>query len=1137
MLKNLFNKILIFLVVFSLFASPFFYFYPQKAEANEITKTTQNILAGAASTIAGCYAASFLGNLGKKAASTVISTASVPVSDSGVKIEVSASTVKECALDGMLNVFKKEILEQMINATTDWINGGFDGSPKFVENFDDFFADTVSEVVGSYIQGSGLKFLCQPFQINLKYALYARFTQPRRKEGQCTLEKIEKNIDKAVKDLQNYYSWRKFITITTDSNSNVFGAYFQASRDIQRAIGRENTKKLRDANRGKGFMSWKTCKDVKQADGTVKPDCTIATPGSIIVSQTDKVLGTDLQELQLADEFDELVAALVGALLGNVLGDKGLISMKDNFLDSSGNRERREAYFEKLKSNLRAGYSIKKYNIAIDILRAAQKTVENSRPYFNRARECWQALDDYVKGPNGDQDNPIYVYTGNYRTKKKESAFGSERSWTYFYYRFKDGLTTKYVQDLQKMNDDAIELVKELEDEIKELERQKSVVAKIIEVFKSNASFAEISKMLKEANLQEINVQNYLMKKEQIDNEYKTLINGDGGGYGSNVLTGGAYGANVFCKNNTYSFSDNPNLAGNNFMIKNTRTASKGNIFSLHDSGFLPNFGNSNNSDFTFGKTMSYIWLGRLPGEHSRGTKVEKSKKNYLVEVRNYFDQTLFNLKRTVGYETPDIAAVFGKVDKGLLRDVEKEFAYAKTAYEKVKLIKQSLSNVESAYRMAKEQLEKIQAQQDKIPTIAKDNDGNYLYETENDYLSSIKAKYIAKVRKENGLEDGENWPEQATFEAKWDVEQAPLHRRFWRAAVEGNYKELLPQAEKLLDNFPKDENGNFVYNEQDFDSYGVVVFEKLLKDLVSKAEADYEQLLSGVQQGIYLDENDRLMQLKNGVSSPVVVKIDNNGNVLQAGEPGYVSAESVQVKQVKDGYEAYEYPGREIKKLPDRLNPVINPVISPELAAEFENKIKNMYDFAKSLESMAKMRAVQSLGVSLPLRVNLINFGIEKLIGSKGEELEGDNPGDLIRARDANQEEYLRNPKYTRYERNNRKIRKEITSFTASAVVNQAKLESNYQLVSLAMEDLLRVGQKFVAKEIDSQQAYLDIDTNFNVLITRLGSFSRLARNMEGRIKTAENLLLQIQRDIQRSREIEMKNLQKENQNNNTSN
>ena len=49
------------------------------------------------------------------------------------------------------------------------------------------------------------------------------------------------------------------------------------------------------------------------------------TPGSVIESQLSNVLGSGLRQLELADEFDEMVGALVGQMVKNVVfGAQGL---------------------------------------------------------------------------------------------------------------------------------------------------------------------------------------------------------------------------------------------------------------------------------------------------------------------------------------------------------------------------------------------------------------------------------------------------------------------------------------------------------------------------------------------------------------------------------------------------------------------------------------------------------------------------------------------------------------------------------------------------------------------------------------------------------------------------------------------
>ena len=111
---------------------------------------------------------------------------------------------------------------------------------------------------------------------------------------------------------------------------------------------------------GKGFLSWRTCEQyatktsapsdagpgVELTDETTKKDksnenqtCTkysdIKTPGSVIESQLEHTLGTGLRQLELADDIDKIVGALVGQLVKTVL-TKGLAAMNSSSGDWGG---------------------------------------------------------------------------------------------------------------------------------------------------------------------------------------------------------------------------------------------------------------------------------------------------------------------------------------------------------------------------------------------------------------------------------------------------------------------------------------------------------------------------------------------------------------------------------------------------------------------------------------------------------------------------------------------------------------------------------------------------------------------------------------------------------------------------------
>lgn len=345
---------------------------PQQTDA-----MAQDIVAGIAMCIGGLAASVVaagavehaIGQVGKTFEGTGRQPPGSAASIADVKSKLAAGPLwKECVLDPAINAAKNAMIAEILETVLGQVNHGRDGGPAYVKNFEDYFRESFDRKFGEIIYNSDLGFLCEGFELPLKFALQMSFYGrgvgiDGIRESKCTLSEIEQNIDSAVSDVVGHYRWGNFfdIMVNTEQN-NIFGVYFKTNKDLRRAIGRENQKKKDDVNRGSGFMSLKEC-DSRDANtpatadeascvancgpvilltyndcvtacrttiqfGSIGVDdhCKITTPGKLLQEGINTALGTEITSLQLADEFDEIFTALIGALMTRAFSKGGLAS-------------------------------------------------------------------------------------------------------------------------------------------------------------------------------------------------------------------------------------------------------------------------------------------------------------------------------------------------------------------------------------------------------------------------------------------------------------------------------------------------------------------------------------------------------------------------------------------------------------------------------------------------------------------------------------------------------------------------------------------------------------------------------------------------------------------------------------------
>lgn len=226
--------------------------------------------------------------------------------------------------DSLTIAIAKKFIERMVDSTVTWINSGRDGNPSFVTDPKQYFTDIADGVAGEFILGSDLNFLCSPFQANIRLSLTQQFHTPN--PFQCTLTEVVGNIDNFYNDFSQG-GWDAWFSMTQNSSNNPYGAYLEAKIEldsrIASAIGIEQEK----LSWGNGFISWSDCIVPDPLTGECLKRGPIKTPGIVLEGQLENVLGTGLRQLELADEFDELIGALLGQLLqGKIFNSSGLTS-------------------------------------------------------------------------------------------------------------------------------------------------------------------------------------------------------------------------------------------------------------------------------------------------------------------------------------------------------------------------------------------------------------------------------------------------------------------------------------------------------------------------------------------------------------------------------------------------------------------------------------------------------------------------------------------------------------------------------------------------------------------------------------------------------------------------------------------
>mgnify|MGYP001612566433 FL=1 len=429
MKNKIFKKTIVTIIIFTL-VFPFLSFYPKKVRAQLATVDAGNIVQN-----------------------TITATNSTASS-----LKDYSMWIKEYVLDGLASGLAKMIIRTLTSSVVNWINSGFQGSPSFVQNPGAFFLDMADQITGDFLSQAGgpLVSLCSPFSIDIRIALAFKYHPNIQKRYTCTLGTIIKNSKNAVANASiNGFTagdfkqggWPAFVSLTTEPQNNIYGAYLTAESELSWRVAQGQSQQKDELGQGKGFLSWKKCKDIpilsdKNAavvasedpndprlsayyEGVPEKKCEVQTPGSVIEGALQNSIGGPLRELELADEFNEIVNALFAQLVSKVLqgGLKGVSSK-----DATG-----KSYLNQTVAEINAEGSPQVKKMKEDILNSIEpyiKDTETYRKYKNDALNIMlsvkNAYDDVKKCYIGKAGlNPSLTSEANARIEAIDGIINS----------------------------------------------------------------------------------------------------------------------------------------------------------------------------------------------------------------------------------------------------------------------------------------------------------------------------------------------------------------------------------------------------------------------------------------------------------------------------------------------------------------------------------------------------------------------------------------------------------------------------------------------------------------------------------------------------------------------------------------
>ncbi|PIR85083.1 hypothetical protein COU15_02830 [Candidatus Kaiserbacteria bacterium CG10_big_fil_rev_8_21_14_0_10_45_20] len=282
--------------------------------------------------IFGCGAAEAGGAVKTAVTTAVTSTvgiaSAVQVNDASANLKLETQNIKDCVLDGLVVAIRQGIITATTQSIVNWINGGFEGGPSFVTDLNRYLGEIADETSLEFIQGTELGFLCSPFSLDVRLALTVN-RQPFQERIRCSLDDVVGNSERFLSGAFSEGGWPGWFRVATNIQNNPYGAYLVSSGQLEARIASRQGEQLSLLNFGQGFLSPRQCVEYEKDPITGEPgECLryeITTPGSIVNDTLSNHLGSGLKQLELADEIDEIINALLAQLSQQVItGAQGL---------------------------------------------------------------------------------------------------------------------------------------------------------------------------------------------------------------------------------------------------------------------------------------------------------------------------------------------------------------------------------------------------------------------------------------------------------------------------------------------------------------------------------------------------------------------------------------------------------------------------------------------------------------------------------------------------------------------------------------------------------------------------------------------------------------------------------------------
>lgn len=274
------------------------------------------------------------------------------VSTAAIQSLSNALNIKEFTLDGAAVAIGRIAIQSIVRSTVNWINTGFQGSPAFATDLRATIQDAADQATNSFFNEleNNLE-IESPFQNQVAQTVLRAYYIGTSRDSffirnPYTLNQVSDDPAAFARGEIRQGGLRAWTEAILSPQNNYLGARQLLETELNRQVAAVAGQLHEEVANGGGFFSWRQCDaSVTTLEGSgqtttsvngIGVDLTphqtclsshIETPGSVLAGQINHSLGLGTDELVQADEINELVNALMGQLMQQVVGATGLAGL------------------------------------------------------------------------------------------------------------------------------------------------------------------------------------------------------------------------------------------------------------------------------------------------------------------------------------------------------------------------------------------------------------------------------------------------------------------------------------------------------------------------------------------------------------------------------------------------------------------------------------------------------------------------------------------------------------------------------------------------------------------------------------------------------------------------------------------